>query len=229
MNTTKFDHLMADIETLATHTSNASILSIGFLPFSLTPEGPAFGKPYLVLPNFLQQIAMGRMIDPKTQKFWLDQTSEARAHWADPEYGSRDGEPAPYKISIQMLPALLKDIWDNVNPTGNLWANGSVFDIANLENLCNMEVPWPYNAARDLRTMCRPPYMKLRDRFGDENSNYHDPITDCINQCWQLWEYWPFPPERQAAQQTVVRSPEILSPSVEQLPMNFTDVDDELA
>lgn len=188
----KYDHMMTDIETLSTHVSNAFVLSFGLIPFNLTPTGPDFGKPRLILPNPYQQIAKGREIDPSTHKWWLDQTPEARRHWADPKYGEADGEIMPERPTLEALPGLLKDIWEETisNEKNPLWANGIIFDVGNLDNLCEGVVSWVYNSPRDQRTMTRhlPP---RRERWGTQSDNWHDPVQDCINQTWHLWEVWP--------------------------------------
>lgn len=188
----KYDHMMTDIETLSTHVSNAFVLSFGLIPFNMTRQGPDFGRPRLILPNPYQQIARGREIDPKTHKWWLDQSPEARKHWADPHYGQADGEIVPERPTLEELPGLMRSIWSEVisNDENPLWANGIIFDVGNLDNLCEGVVSWKYNSPRDQRTMTRhlPP---RRQRWGDAAGAWHDPVQDCINQCWHLWEVWP--------------------------------------
>jgi 3'-5' exoribonuclease-like protein len=190
----KYKHLMTDIETMATHTSNSPLLSFAMVPFNLEAKGPVMGRPLLILPDLLQQLGRGRWIDEKTQKFWADQTPEARAHWADPSYTYKDGTK-PKRMFLEEIPNEIGRFWTD-NMTGSdaeVWANGIVFDIGNLENLLNMEVPWRYNAARDMRTTNRklPPAAQRDLAALTKQENAHDPIDDCVWQIWDVWKRYP--------------------------------------
>lgn len=191
----KYRHLMTDIETFAVHTSTSPILSFAMVPFNLEAKGPVMGKPLLILPDLLQQIGRGRLIDAETQKFWMDQTPAARAHWADPGYIYKDGVTRPKRMFIEEVPNEIGRFWTD-NMTGSdaeVWANGIVFDIGNLENLLNMEVPWRYNAARDMRTTNRklPPVASRDLAAVHQQENAHDPIDDCVWQIWDVWKRYP--------------------------------------
>lgn len=184
-----FKDLMVDIETLAVHTSKSVVLSFALVPFRMSDEAPKLGSPIIVLPNVSTQIGKRRLIDAGTQKFWDDQSEAARAHWADPDYASDKARI----IRADQQKIDMKAIWKDQGMTddGRVWANGIVFDVGNLENLFDCQMPWQYNAARDARTLFRH-VKKTRTRPADiKFDNLHDPVEDCLNQIWGLWELWP--------------------------------------
>lgn len=187
-----FDDMMVDIETLAVHTSKAVILSFALVPFRMTDESPKIGKPVIILPSVNQQIGMlGRRADENTQKFWNDQTPAARAHWSDPSYEYRGIKPRHIIVGKDATFSF-DDLWaEQMDKAARIWANGIVFDLGNLENLFDCQMPWQYNAARDARTLFRH-VKKTRQRPADiKFDNLHDPVEDCLNQIWGLWELWP--------------------------------------
>lgn len=188
-----FEHLMIDDETLAKHTSLSLVLSVGLLPFRLLSTGPEFGEPTLVLPWLAQQLLACRMVDPETQKWWRDKCKpEASAHWADPHWKPK------WKGAVHHLPlAGIGHVIDSVAseqcvPRYRVWAKGSVFDLGNLENGFvghDGKTPYEFRDVRDHRTwILESP--KLRSRPADTKAaTTHDPIDDCVNQVWTLWEH----------------------------------------
>ncbi len=192
----RFDDAMIDIETFSTHTTRAFIVSFAIIPFKLMATGPKFGVPMLILPDALEQIGMGRKIEEKTVQWWADQSKEAREHWVNPDFvydcSNHDARSLlkirPQRVSARIGVAnYLKDFWDErMTPDATLWANGIVFDVGNIENLIDCDVPWKYNAARDSRTVNRK-NVNLRELPDHFEQTHHDPISDCVWQTWDLW------------------------------------------
>jgi hypothetical protein len=177
--------VMIDIETLSTHPSNAVVLSIGAVKFALRKQRPMFLGPkhFLTVLELHSQIAAGREISAETQKFWREQSPDARKHWTD----------TPPERVHEGLIALGNFIGDPELP---VWANGICFDIGNLDSLYrtflpDKGVPWKYNSTRDARTVYRalPEVCTIPD--GALTTIAHDPVADCYNQIWGLWQHWP--------------------------------------
>lgn len=196
-----FDNVMTDIETYSLDSSNALMLSFALVPFNLLAAGPEIGSPIMVIPSMAQQVALGREIDPATVKFWNDQTPEARAHWHDGNYareikddfGAVIGREKPWRLDLNELGAVGHMLGTIMNPGYTLWANGIVFDVANLESLMRqggVKKPWAYNAVADYRTQIRKNPMVLRGS-APPNNNGHDPVDDCLYQIAKLWQYIP--------------------------------------
>jgi len=172
--------VMLDIETMSTE-PDALVLSIGAIKFDcLGKECPWFGERFFVVPDFMEQVMMGRSISKDTQKFWATQNPEAAAHWADPIPDS--------KISVQG--AMLK-LHTFCSDAPRIWANGIVFDIGILEGLfkqAHVKVPWKYNAPRDARTFYDT-NPEVRKYAGEVSVLKHHPIVDCESQILRLWEH----------------------------------------
>lgn len=174
--------VMLDIETLATD-SNALVLSIAAVRFDCSAEntGPWIGydsNQFFEVPQLLEQILMGRSVDPATQKFWAEQPSAAQAHWAEPILSSPVRE-------------VLTDLGAFVEGASRIWANGAVFDFGILESLyrqVGLKVPWKYNVVRDARTFYD---TSERCRTSDLVSEgvAHNPLYDCRTQIVRLWEH----------------------------------------
>lgn len=125
---------MIDLETLAT-SPGATIVSIGVQLFH-----PLKG---LIKKTFYRELdwkSQGREITADTIKWWRGQTPEARKAFNG-------------TLSLErMLIELSEFLPDNTI----VWGNGSIFDIAILENAyddCMIDVPWKYYNIRDCRTV----------------------------------------------------------------------------
>lgn len=177
--------IMLDIETLSTR-NNALVLSIGAVKFDLTPEKPIFTEKKLWTPDIVGQLLI-RHVDPETQKWWTQQDPEARLHWKAPT------------VERQPVGVVLNELGNFVClpvVSTEIWANGIVFDFGILESLYaeyNRLPPWKYNAARDCRTVyALLPEVRERTEAARVGTA-HDPVYDCVEQIWKLWEKWPFP------------------------------------
>lgn len=172
---------MVDIETMSVHNSEALILSVGAVEFETSSElGPTFTSEHVWVLDPVEQLLSGRRVDRGTQQFWSAQPESARAHL-------RGGT----RIGIQKFRSDFAAVVDDVE---ELWANGVVFDIANLASLWLENPPWRYNAVRDLRTVLRIPLLQAlpgRNAALESATSQlvaHDPLSDCVMQVWKLWE-----------------------------------------
>lgn len=178
--------VMLDIETMDTHVSRSVIISLAAVRFKLEEHEPTIEKEGLFLPfDVRDQLIDGRIVSPKTQKWWSEQSAEARAS------ALQDTAMPTYNA----LATLTR--WCMTHPPVSIvWANGIVFDIGNLETLYlenKAKAPWEYNATRDARTIYNVlPQQREMPLSVRENVVAHDPMSDCVRQVWRLWEHWPF-------------------------------------
>lgn len=180
------DSVMLDIETMGTSRHRALILSWHAVEFNVKDcLGSEFGAPYFgnaikAYPNLRQQFAKGRCADDGTQKFWRDQSPEARADWAN-------------RREDDCVNAL--EILANFIRKRDVWAHGICFDIGNLEGLYEdfgVILPWKYNLVFDERTITRR-FPTLRKRPADFGKGVvqHIPESDNLTAVYDLWERWP--------------------------------------
>lgn len=173
--------LMVDIETLSTDISNAVILSVGAVEFDFRREGPQIGTKHLWAPSLREQFALGRLVSGGTTSWWAKQSAEARNGWA-------------YADETRLL-KFLAEFRAVCARCDEIWANGIVFDLGNLETLFGQlgsTTPWRYNAARDERTMRgHLPMRRQSPAELLEGLVPHDPLSDCVQQICRLWERWP--------------------------------------
>ena len=180
----KFDHVMIDIETMSLSKWNALILSIGMLEFDPTGLQLVLGARSLIRPSLAHQLLLGREVDKGTQEFWAKQSPAAAEHWLD------DGEGH----SGRCLLSHTCDYVRNFAGDRRVWANGTQFDLTNLETLAkqiDVKELWHYRSPRDMRTFCAETPKRHPD---DELAGYeiveHEPISDCIVQAFKVWQHW---------------------------------------
>lgn len=150
-------HIMIDLETLGTKPS-APIMQIGLAAFQLLPitEGNIpDGAAALITASTTINIAVqdhiirGRVkVDEETVKWWKRQDPRAI-----------DSLTNPPAVGIHLAGGLLREFVKLYAPDEEgrrVWYNGAVFDGGLLEILAEQlgeELPWRYNAPRDMRTV----------------------------------------------------------------------------
>lgn len=186
-----FPCLMVDIETLSLHAGAAFLLSLGMVPFRLTPRAPLFGKPTLLVFDVLEQLLSARHIDEGTRKFWRDQPAQARAHFTDPAYvGFGGARPTPCTLA-QLAGQVAQVMRDQCEPKAEIYSQGIAFDLSNLSAAmtdAGHKAPWQYWAATDARTLRRKlPKVRTAPKLEIPGAP-HDPVFDGVKQIWALWE-----------------------------------------
>lgn len=167
--------IMLDLETLGVRCGSV-ILSIGACTFDRVTGSR--GDTFHLFLKPKPQLAAGCTMDPSTVLWWLGQSDAARR-------AMLTGQDEAIKPVDALL--RLRDWFNFVCPevpARRVWANGADFDIALLTDLYRrfgMEAPWPYNVARDMRTVL--------DIAGGKASDYipapagaHDALVDAIYQ-----------------------------------------------
>jgi len=162
---------MLDLETLATD-SHAMILSIGACEFDI-------GKPlvdnrtfYRAVRQDLQVEKWKRTRDPRTEKWWSEQSEAARFVFNDP-------------FAVKLDSALIDfTMWLN-GKSVEMWGNGSDFDnviLANAYWAMNMSTPWSYAKNRCYRTL-KALGIPLGNGQGKEREGtHHNALDDAIYQ-----------------------------------------------
>lgn len=167
MTATLFPHVMIDLETMGT-SSDAAIVQIGAVAFSLDAIGPVFHAHI----NLKSAVDAGGRIDPDTVMWWLGQSDEARR-------GLIDGK-------AQMLTQALADFssWMAAHAAERcgVWGNGSDFDnviLSGAYRRLGLPLPWRYSGNRCFRS--------LRAICGDSGplprqGVHHDALDDALTQ-----------------------------------------------
>lgn len=130
-------HLMIDLETLAT-CPNAVVLTIGAVKFSLSNS--KVETLYLKV-DVDSCKELGLDVEETTQAWWNRQSKVAREE-------AFEGERINVRLAFQKLA-------DFYSGCGQVWSNGSVFDIVICQNVLRklkIKVPWKYWEIRDVRT-----------------------------------------------------------------------------
>ncbi|UEM40061.1 3'-5' exonuclease [Pectobacterium aquaticum] len=139
------NHVMIDIETIGAN-PKAPICSIGAVFFN--PKTGELGEQFYCRVDFENDMLNGAVPDGGAIKWWLRQSSEARA-----ELISDDATPI-----WDALSAFSDWLTDNAESlkTLKVWANSPSFDCTILKTAferTDIDVPWNYWNERDVRTM----------------------------------------------------------------------------
>lgn len=188
----QFDCAMFDIESMSLHPGAALILSLGVLPYRLTPAGPIMGPGLMIVFNDLGlQLVTCRRVDPETQKFWNRQPSAAHAHFTDPNYQPPDGVTLLRTSLAELGPHLTAFLGQHCTPDHEILSQGIGFDVSNLVAAmmdAGHKPPWRYNHVVDARTLRRKLFKRRIAPKLALPAAAHDPVHDDIKQIWGVWE-----------------------------------------
>lgn len=174
------NHLMIDIETLGTQ-PNAPIIAIGAVFFD-----PDTGELGAELDTHISLITAmkNRPADPNTLRFWMNQSDEAR-------HAMTSGDK-PLDAALSTLANMIRQ---HTDPDQRLkvWANGPSFDLTILKHAYhqyNMNAPWPYNADRDVRTICDLAAPNIDRNEFTFNGEPHCALDDAKHQVKYVSAMW---------------------------------------
>lgn len=163
--------IMLDLETMG-NDSKSAIIAIGAVAFN---DNNVVDKFYTQI-NLTSSMRNGGFVDGSTVMWWLKQSDEARAAFAD-------NDNAPHLQS-----ALLEfGNWYNKVNGGEVWGNGAMFDNSILSSAyknCGFEQPWKLwddMCYRTVKNMNK--HIKL-NRVG----TYHNAVDDAESQALHLIE-----------------------------------------
>jgi hypothetical protein len=165
-------NIMIDIETLST-VPFSHILSIGACVTGYEADCTFYNVPSPI---------QNRHIDPKTVTFWMSQGAEL--------FPPQTVDNPPLRECLLNLNAWIRImcIKFGVGYQGDdcvIWCKGTDFDVAILKDAyesLGVEIPWKYNAVRDLRTLIKvfPGIVK------PVNPNPHNALEDAKSQSQHL-------------------------------------------
>ena len=163
--------IMLDLETMG-NDSKSAIIAIGAVAFN---SSEIVDKFYTQI-NLTSSMRNGGLVDGSTVIWWLKQSGEARAAFAD-------NDSAPHLQS-----ALLEfGNWYGRISGGEVWGNGAMFDNSILSSAyknCGLEQPWKFwddMCYRTVKNMYK--HIKL-NRVG----TYHNAVDDAESQALHLIE-----------------------------------------
>ncbi|MEG1038899.1 MAG: 3'-5' exonuclease [Comamonas sp.] len=132
-------HASIDLETLG-NTTNAAITQIGVSLFELE-TGEIHSQT-----NILVGWRGEGHVNASTLAWWFRQGDEARARMAE-------SLEHPNTLAEALIQLRCLTDWSNIE---GVWGNGSTFDVTILDSAYQRgggESPWPFYAARDMRTI----------------------------------------------------------------------------
>ncbi|EGC4561813.1 exonuclease [Escherichia coli] len=136
-------HLMIDLETMGTNT-NAPIVVIGAVFFD--PQTGEIGPVFYIVISLTDAMNTGAVPDGGTIKWWLKQSSEARAAILTDQVKLKD--------SLSRFREFINEYSDE--KLVQVWGNGATFDNAILRTSyerLDIPCPWRYYNDRDVRTI----------------------------------------------------------------------------
>jgi hypothetical protein len=161
-------HVMIDLETWGTR-PGCALRSIGAVVFDprLGETGAAF---YANISRWSCEF-IGLKIEPETEKWWAEQSAEARAAFASGAQWSVDYALGEFSHWFESVAAEC------------IWSHGAPADIAWLDAAyaaCRMAVPWHYRAPRDTRTLYW--LANFDPKSGTPDGIEHNALHDAIFQ-----------------------------------------------
>ncbi|EJF3478811.1 3'-5' exoribonuclease [Escherichia coli] len=136
-------HLMIDLETMGTNT-NAPIMVIGAVFFD--PQTGEIGPVFYIVISLTDAMNTGAVPDGGTIKWWLKQSSEARAAILTGQVKLKD--------ALSRFREFINEYSDE--KFVQVWGNGATFDNAILRTSyerLDIPCPWRYHNDRDVRTI----------------------------------------------------------------------------
>lgn len=155
-------HVMLDLETFGI--APGSVLrSIGAVLFSL--DGKT-GTSFYANIDRASCEARGLVVDPGTERWWAEQSKEARA--------ALEVDPQPLDAVASRFHA-----WFAKTGATHVWSHGAAFDAVLWEvavRRCRMSAPWKFYNVRDTRTVFDLFGFDIRDIRRD--GTYHNALDD---------------------------------------------------
>jgi hypothetical protein len=133
-------HLMLDLETWGTR-PGCAIRSVGAVSFD--PDGTGCGRGFYANVTRESCTELGLHVDPGTEKWWSEQSQEARSRLEQDQRPIRE---------------VLDELHEKFSSSGieQVWAQGAGFDIPIWEEVSRVlgaRVPWRFWDVRDTRTV----------------------------------------------------------------------------
>lgn len=158
-------HCMIDLETMGL-SPGCAILSIGAVGFD--ESGLIPGAEFKRNISLRSCLDAGLIVDPDTERWWSEQSPEARAALLDPE-------PVDLETALSDFSS-----WYTENEFDRIWSHGAATDVPWLSVAYDRfygrvdRCPWNYREIRDTRTL-----YDLAPYFGEYSAEVqHDALED---------------------------------------------------
>ncbi len=155
-------HVMLDLETFGVRPGFA-LRSLGAVEFEL--DGTT-GRTCYANISRASCDALGLKIDPNTERWWSEQSAEARA--------ALEVDPKPIRDVVESFNAWFAKVGGVY-----LWCHGAAFDAVLYEAACvalRVPLPWKFYNVRDTRTVLDLFDFDLRELHRD--GTHHDALDD---------------------------------------------------
>ncbi|MFJ5421678.1 3'-5' exonuclease [Pectobacterium parvum] len=166
------NHVMIDLETMGKN-PRSPIASIGAVFFN--PKTGELGEQFYCRVDFENDMFNGAVPDGDTIKWWLRQSSDARAELI------RD-DATPILGAVSEFSDWLTDNAESLEAL-KVWANGPSFDCTILKSAferTDTDIPWNYWNERDVRTIKevgRVLAVDVRPFTGTQHNALHDAVN----------------------------------------------------
>ncbi|QQU56461.1 3'-5' exonuclease [Serratia liquefaciens] len=180
------NHLMIDLEALGTGV-DAPIAAIGAVFFE--PSTGCTGARFYTRVDFISDMEQGAKPDGYTIKWWLKQSSEARAELV------ADDAPLAWEALTRLHDFIEKNAIPNDLKFLQVWGNGASFDCVLLRaafGRADLEIPWQWWNDRDVRTVVEMGRALGFDpkRNSPFNGERHNALDDAVHQALYVSEIW---------------------------------------
>lgn len=186
-----------DMETLGTH-SGCVVLSIGLIAFDPQGDGVKGRDKMYWEPDIEMQLRDGLSVEARTLAWWAAKEDPKERsilqnyiRSAD-NYLEADGNKPSLQKALVGIQGFYKNTLenhDNIFPDrdkerpSRIWCTGADFDIAMLRWLCNkyqLDYPFDYRSATDLRTFCDALDFDRFEYEGPDHLKKHHALDDAI-------------------------------------------------
>ncbi len=170
METNKMIHVMLDLEA-ADNKSTAALLMIGAVTFS--PFAESVDETFEVIFDFRDVVNFGGTISPSTIQWWMKQNATTMSRVFNGNVGLCKG----LKYFCE---------WYKRVNAERIWANGTTYDIAILEQsmqAVNIGRPYKFRDVRDMRWFKDVvPESVFEDLYKKQKLTSHDALVDATTQ-----------------------------------------------
>lgn len=175
--------IQLDCETLGLD-PNAVCLEIAAVPFDM--DNPGIDSIHEIARGYLPmdpQINAGRTVNASTFKFWMEQDFEARMK----VIANLEGNFTQLENTMHRIMRLIHG-WMHGSEQVTVMCRGTDFDLPLIKSLCaltQVEIPWKYNQAMCLRSLCNKLGISTKDIEPPRDYVKHSALSDCKYQILQ--------------------------------------------
>lgn len=171
-------HVMLDLETMGV-TPGSAVLSIGACRFELGESLNPYPTFYRAI-NLETCLLRGLRIEADTVKWWVQQSTDAKAVFSDPE-----------SVDLALALDAFTEWWGDRPDC--IWGNSISFDggiLGAAYRACGLTPPWAFHRERCYRTIMALPGVKEATASVKNIGVAHNALDDAVNQAYKLRAAW---------------------------------------